>query len=182
MFAPGQNQLLANLSLLLFLRIFRSFVFMILKRTFEECVSLFSYQRSVFALPFISNSFAIISCCFLPVKNFFQLFWSCFCFSLAATLVAYHAYRLVVKNFFLATLRFSPNGEGGIWTLAPLLTTYSLSRGAPSATWVLLQMPDQKISFFFCNGEGGIRTHAPFRTNGFQDRLVMTTSIPLRIY
>ena len=24
------------------------------------------------------------------------------------------------------------------------------------------------------NGEGGIRTHAPLRTNGFQDRLVMT--------
>ena len=46
MFVPGQNQLLANLSLLLFLRIFRSFVFMILKRTFEECVSLFNYQRS----------------------------------------------------------------------------------------------------------------------------------------
>ena len=30
------------------------------------------------------------------------------------------------------------------------------------------------------SGEGGIRTHAPLRTNGFQDRLVMTTSIPLR--
>ena len=30
------------------------------------------------------------------------------------------------------------------------------------------------------NGEGGIRTHAPLRTNGFQDRLVMTTSIPLQ--
>ena len=29
------------------------------------------------------------------------------------------------------------------------------------------------------SGEGGIRTHAPLRTNGFQDRLVMTTSIPL---
>ena len=28
-------------------------------------------------------------------------------------------------------------------------------------------------------GTGGIRTHAPFRTNGFQDRLVMTASIPL---
>ena len=80
MFVPGQNQLLANLSLLLFLRIFRSFVFMILKRTFEECVSLFSYQRSVFALPFVSNSFAIISCCFLPVKNFFQLFLKLFLF------------------------------------------------------------------------------------------------------
>ena len=80
MFAPGQNQLLANLSLLLFLRIFRSFVFMILKRTFEDCVSLFSYQRSFFALPFVSNSFAIISCCFLPVKNFFQLFSKLFLF------------------------------------------------------------------------------------------------------
>ena len=80
MFAPGQNQLLANLSLLLFLRIFRSFVFMILKRTFEECVSLFSYQRSFFALPFVSNSFAIISCRFLPVKNFFSTFLKLFLF------------------------------------------------------------------------------------------------------
>ena len=80
MFVPGQNQLLANLSLLLFLRIFRSFVFMILKRTFEECVSLFSYQRSFFALPFVSNSFAIVSCRFLLVKNFFQLFLKLFLF------------------------------------------------------------------------------------------------------
>ena len=80
MFAPGQNQLLANLSLLLFLRIFRSFVFMILKRTFEECVSLFSYQRSFFALPFVANSFTIIPCCFLLVKNFFQLFLKLFLF------------------------------------------------------------------------------------------------------
>ena len=31
-------------------------------------------------------------------------------------------------------------------------------------------------------GAGGIRTHAPFRTNGFQDRPVMTTSIPLRSF
>ena len=31
------------------------------------------------------------------------------------------------------------------------------------------------------SGEGGIRTHAPFRTNGFQDRLVMTASIPLQM-
>ena len=33
---------------------------------------------------------------------------------------------------------------------------------------------------FVCSGEGGIRTHAPLRTNGFQDRLVMTTSISLQ--
>ena len=42
------------------------------------------------------------------------------------------------------------------------------------------------IGLFNCvvkvNGEGGIRTHAPLRTNGFQDRLVMTTSIPLHAF
>ena len=38
------------------------------------------------------------------------------------------------------------------------------------------------LNLFYNNGEGGIRTHAPFRTNGFQDRLVMTTSIPLHIF
>ncbi len=31
----------------------------------------------------------------------------------------------------------------------------------------------------FSGGEGGIRTHAGFPPNGFQDRLVMTTSILL---
>ena len=31
------------------------------------------------------------------------------------------------------------SGERGIWTLAPVLPTYSLSRGAPSASWVFLQ-------------------------------------------
>ena len=32
------------------------------------------------------------------------------------------------------------------------------------------------------SGEDGIRTHVPLRTNGFQDRLVMTTSIPLHVF
>ena len=41
--------------------------------------------------------------------------------------------------------------------------------------------PFGQLGYFSKSGEGGIRTHAPFRTNGFQDRLVMTTSIPLRI-
>ena len=40
---------------------------------------------------------------------------------------------------------------------------------------------NKKHSKLHCvSGEGGIRTHAPLRTNGFQDRLVMTTSIPLQ--
>ena len=42
-----------------------------------------------------------------------------------------------------------------------------------------------KFFNFFSNltsGESGIRTHAPLRTNGFQDRLVMTTSISLHMH
>ncbi len=35
-------------------------------------------------------------------------------------------------------------------------------------------------NLFIPSGESGIRTHAPLRTNGFQDRLVMTTSISLQ--
>ena len=91
-----------------------------------------------------------------------------------------HHFIDVNSYFLFFSNKKQENGEGGIWTLAPLLTTYSLSRGAPSATWVLLHMPDSFRDDIFKSGEGGIRTHAPFRTNGFQDRLVMTASIPLR--
>ena len=45
----------------------------------------------------------------------------------------------ILSKFSSGNLLKTTNGEGGIWTLAPLLTTYSLSRGAPSASWVLLQ-------------------------------------------
>ena len=41
---------------------------------------------------------------------------------------------------------------------------YSLSRGAPSATWVLPQVGDK------AGGESGIRTHGCFHIAGFQDR------------
>ena len=77
MFAPGQNQLLANLSLLLFLRIFRSFVFMILKRTFEECVSLFSYQRSVLHCRLSQTAFLlyhVVFCLSRTFSTFLKLF------------------------------------------------------------------------------------------------------------
>ena len=55
-----------------------------------------------FALPFVLNSFAIISCRFLPVKNFFSTFLKLFYFSLAATLISYHIQPAVVKNFFIS--------------------------------------------------------------------------------
>ena len=80
-FAPGQNQLLANLSLLLFLRIFRSFVFMILKRTFEECVSLFSYQRSVLHCRLSQTAlllYHVVSCLSRTFFNFFEVVFASF--------------------------------------------------------------------------------------------------------
>ena len=49
-------------------------------------------------------------------------------------------------------------------------TPYSLSRGAPSASWVLLQ-----TVFTYgrcCGGESGIRTHGRFHVAGFQDRFL----------
>ena len=85
------------------------------------------------------------------------------------------------SRFLYALILSMSNGEGGIWTLAPLLTAYSLSRGAPSTAWVLLQYQALELSLCMkVSGERGIRTLAPFRTNGFQDRLVMTASISLQ--
>ena len=48
-------------------------------------------------------------------------------------------------------------------------TPYSLSRGAPSATWVLPQMSNFSADVPF-GGESGIRTHGCFHIAGFQDR------------
>ena len=60
-----------------FLRIFRSFVFMILKRTFEECVSLFSYQRSVLHCRLSQTAlllYHVVSCLSRTFFNFLELF------------------------------------------------------------------------------------------------------------
>ncbi len=52
-----------------------------------------------------------------------------------------------------------------------------LAMGAPRAirNSSALQTP------YCIYGEDGIRTHVPVKANGFQDRLVMTTSIPLQV-
>ena len=61
---------------------------------------------------------------------------------IAVYLSRYHTIRnrIVYKLLRNLHLAFLPNGEGGIWTLAPLLTTCTLSRGVPSTSWVLLQV------------------------------------------
>ena len=65
-----------------------------------------------------------------------------------------HHFIDVNSYFLFFSNKKQENGEGGIWTLAPLLTTYSLSRGAPSATWVLLQMPDSFRDDIFLKRRG----------------------------
>ena len=195
----------------------------LLLRNFQGCCLLFNYQGSSLFL-LIRSSFDILSRRFSLVKNFFIfLFAVCSGFFLPhkSALIGYHIRILLSRTFlfffqsFQCVLsRLESNGEGGIWTLAPLLTTYSLSRGAPSASlgtspkcpriihailFSLIPRLSSYASIFsvahahlqgkqkevhsilnFPSGEGGIRTHAPSRTNGFQDRLVMTTSIPLQ--
>ena len=61
----------------------------------------------------------------------------------ATALIVYHS-NLCLSTTFFKRFWHSPtaNGEGGIWTLAPLLTTCTLSRGVPSTSWVLLQIVD----------------------------------------
>ena len=44
-----------------------------------------------------------------------------------------------------------------------------------------IESPQTQCLRAFPGGDGGIRTHVGLHPNGFQDRLVMTTSIHLRI-
>ena len=91
----------------------------------------------------------------------------------------------LVKNFFILFRHFSV-----VFQLVkiPFLNSVLNKRrrrdlNPRAATNDLLPFqgsPFGQLGYFSKSGEGGIRTHAPFRTNGFQDRLVMTTSIPLQ--
>ena len=87
----------------------------------------------------------------------------------------------------------SPFGQLGYFSKSPyLLSSYLFNcllscESLFSITDVSLFVKNffklfSKFNFkFLTSGESGIRTHAPLRTNGFQDRLVMTTSISLHI-
>ena len=54
-------------------------------------------------------------------------------------LIWYQTFKCLSTTFLIFLIFFWASGEGGIWTLASLLTTCTLSRGVPSASWVLLQ-------------------------------------------
>ena len=125
----------------------------------------------VLCVLFLRHNFFILSHSEVFVKNFFLF---C-CFFLSKTACTfYHSLSRMSSTFFVIN---NHNGEEGIWTLAPLLTTYSLSRRAPSASWVLLQIVNKtyskrmyKPTTSYLNrwyGEGGIRTHGTFQYHWF---------------
>ena len=83
----------------------------------------------------------------------------------------------------------SPFGQLGYFSKLPYTIVFSLCFTRSVLYYIALFFFCQELfstfskSFLFLtSGESGIRTHAPLRTNGFQDRLVMTTSISLRIH
>ena len=122
---------------------------------FSYQVSLTSYQ--VFAVRSLVRQRDIYYHTAKSLSTTFFIF--CFFWSVMFTFKESHT-RQTVKSFskmpFYRTMHdrmsakkaqkkhsrnlYCANGERGIWTLAPLLTTYSLSRGAPSASWVFLQI------------------------------------------
>jgi hypothetical protein len=90
-----------------FLRIFRSFVFMILKRTFEECVSLFSYQRSVLHCRLSQTAlllYHVVSCL---SRTFFNFFRSRFMFSTYQQQLLHHitTHSILSRTFFISLIQ-----------------------------------------------------------------------------
>ena len=88
----------------------------------------------------------------------------------------------------------SPFGQLGYFSKLPYLLSSSDIYLCRSQRQVILYLVSFMLSstfltffqkffiMYLTSGESGIRTHAPLRTNGFQDRLVMTTSISLHIH
>ena len=134
-----------------------------------KVVLLFSYQGFVCSFFCDTTSLFYLIQKFLSRTFFILLFLS---FENSLYILSFSFKN--VKYFFVIN---NHNGEEGIWTLAPLLTTYSLSRRAPSASWVLLQTVNKTYSkrmykpmTSYLNrwyGEGGIRTHGTFQYHWF---------------
>ena len=77
----------------------------------------------------------------------------------------------------------SPFGQLGYFSKLPYAIAPHFFRSV--LYYIALFFVCQELfSFIFIlnSGESGIRTHVPLRTNGFQDRLVMTTSISLHMH
>ena len=129
----------------------------------------FTFQF-VCCFAFVRVSFVRLSCLANFVNNFFKFFQNIFSSS---------------SRINFERRKRDLNPRAAINDLLPFQgSPFSLLGISPKSVSQLFPIEKQPRRLFFksCNAEGGIRTHAPLRTNGFQDRLVMTTSIPLHIH
>ena len=77
----------------------------------------------------------------------------------------------------------SPFGQLGYFSKRPRFVTCisQITISHFRALYQVLTFFQKFFIMYLTSGESGIRTHVPLRTNGFQDRLVMTTSISLHM-
>ena len=156
------------------------------KRNFRESYVFHCLVIKVVSLLF-QNSLFILSHIQVFVNNFFQISFSKKFERRRRDLNP----RAAIND--LLPFQGSPFGQLGYFSKSPyLLSSYLFNcllscESLFSITDVSLFVKNffklfSKFNFkFLTSGESGIRTHAPLRTNGFQDRLVMTTSISLHI-
>ena len=134
----------------------------------------------------IFNSLYILSYFQVVVNNFF--IFLCY-LSNATTLISYHVCRFLSTTFWIFLFdskrrRRDLNPRAAVNDLHPFQGCPFGQLGYFSEYITRYLIRSLKISnsiVFLMSGEDGIRTHVHLRTNGFQDRLVMTTSIPLRV-
>ena len=148
---PGQNRLAI---LFLFTVLVRHLSMSVLEkslvRIFRVCCLLFSYQCSLL-LSFHATAFILyqsVSCLSTTFLNYFLLlFW----ISQTATLIYYHissclsiTFLKFFRNYFQTKRRKrDSNPRAGC-------PTYTLSRGASSASWVFLLSPIQGLYLTVC--------------------------------
>ena len=133
------------------------------------------FSRFCAVLVFLSDSLASLSQLFLFVKSFLNFFRSFFQHSASWNFKR----RRRDLNPRAATndlLPFQGSPFSHLGTSAFMAESHSLRNPIFSLLHRIRSYPTPRYS----SGESGIRTHAPLRTNGFQDRLVMTTSISLQ--
>ena len=140
----------------------------------------------VLYLPSCDSSF-ILSHSQLFVKNFFNFFQNFFIQEVLKRRRRDLNPRAAIND--LLPFQGSPFGQLGYFSKLPyaiaLVHFFTRSVLYYIALFFFCQELFRLFSksfLFLTSGESGIRTHAPLRTNGFQDRLVMTTSISLRIH
>ena len=164
-----------------FLLFFSSDSFYILSKAFLFVKNFFNFFQS-YLVAFQQQAYLYYHKLF-RLSRFFSILFLCRFSRISLNSLSF-SFSLV-KNFFILFRHFSV-----VFQLVkiPFLNSVLNKRrrrdlNPRAATNDLLPFqgsPFGQLGYFSKSGEGGIRTHAPFRTNGFQDRLVMTTSIPLQ--